>query len=329
MFTETEVAARVASELALYDRVQPAAVVTGWSLTVPLSTRIRRVPLVWVIQSTWLQELSFGMIPSTLWTPLKPVARQIIGAALTIFTRLTLFNPMNRVAKRYGVAPISNMFDLWRGDETLLAEPPEFCRGMQLPPHHQYIGPLIAHEDFPVPPAVQQIPRDLPLIYFAMGSSGTPEIIAGILQGFGGAPYRVIAPVKAHLEKLNVSLPNNVIVTDWLPAQKVNALANISVIHGGIGTVMTAALAGKPVVGVGMQAEQNANLDCLVRKGFAVRIAKRKADASHILTAVEQLLSDETVKQKARAFSAVVAQWDGPTRAAHFLAEKYGGRPSS
>lgn len=162
-----------------------------------------------------------------------------------------------------------------------------------------------------------------------MGSSGTPEIIARILQGFGGAPYRVIAPVKAHLEKLNVSLPDNVVVTDWLPAHKVNALADISVIHGGIGTVMTAALAGEPAVGVGMQAEQNANLDCLVRKGFAIRIAKRKADASHVLAAVKQLLSDQMAKQKARAFSAIVAQWDGPTQAAQFLTEKYGGCSSS
>ena len=324
IFTEAEIAARVQSELVLYGQLQPAVVITGFSLTVPLSTRIRQIPLVWVIQSTWLPELGGGMISPTMWKPLKPLVKWVVTGGMTIFGGLILINAINRVAKRYGVAPFHNMFDFWRGDETLLAEPPGFSSVTQLPPHYHYIGPLIAQEDFPIPPEIANIQHDLPIIYFAMGSSGTPEIIARILQGFAGAPYRVIAPVKAHIEKLNVQLPENVIVTDWLPAHKVNALADISVIHGGIGTVMTAALAGKSVVGVGMQAEQDANLDCLVRQGFAIRIPKRKATAPRILSAVDKLLHDETAGQKAAEFAAIVARWDGPARAAQFLNENYG-----
>ncbi len=44
-------------------------------------------------------------------------------------------------------------------------------------------------------------------------------------------------------------------------------MADLAVIHGGIGTVMTAVLASKPVVGVGIQMEQVANLACLERLG--------------------------------------------------------------
>jgi UDP:flavonoid glycosyltransferase YjiC (YdhE family) len=72
------------------------------------------------------------------------------------------------------------------------------------------------------------------------------------------------------------SNPPNVLVTDWLPAHQVNQLADLSLFHSGIGTVMIAADAGKPVVGIGMQPEQVANLACLVRKGFAIRIPKSK-----------------------------------------------------
>ena len=41
--------------------------------------------------------------------------------------------------------------------------------------------------------------RDKPIIYFAMGSSGNPQIIREILEGFSGKPYRVIAPVRAKI----------------------------------------------------------------------------------------------------------------------------------
>jgi UDP:flavonoid glycosyltransferase YjiC (YdhE family) len=82
---------------------------------------------------------------------------------------------------------------------------------------------------------------------------------------------------------------------------KISPMADISVIHGGIGTVMTAALAGKPVVGVGMQPEQDANLDCLVRKGCAIRISKGTANARKILAAVDKLCHDDEAKRKAQS----------------------------
>jgi hypothetical protein len=45
----------------------------------------------------------------------------------------------------------------------------------------------------------------------------------------------------------------NVLVYDWLPAPKVNPLADIAVIHGGQGTVQTACAAGTPSIGIGLQ----------------------------------------------------------------------------
>ncbi len=122
------------------------------------------------------------------------------------------------------------------------------------------------------------------------------------------------------------TIPSNVVVTDWLPAHKVNPLADLSVIHGGIGTVMTAAYAGKPVVGVGMQPEQNANLACLVRKGFAIRVPKSRDPSRKVQHAIQALLADDDAKRKAREFAAIMERWDGPSRAATLLVEHFGAR---
>ena len=120
-----------------------------------------------------------------------------------------------------------------------------------------------------------------------------------------------------------LKIPSNVLVTDWLPAQLVNKLADLSLIHGGIGTVMTAAYAGKPVVGVGMQMEQVANLACLVRKGFAVRVAKSNDPSKKIQQAIQLLLYDEEVLRKAEEFSRVMEKWDGPKMAAELLYKEF------
>ena len=173
--------------------------------------------------------------------------------------------------------------------------------GVKLPPNHFFIGPLIPQDEFPMPEKSRRIPRDKPLIYFAMGSSGTREIVARIIEGFEGRPYRVIAPVKFQLAQVpNVRIPSNVLVTDWVPALQVNKMADLAVIHGGIGTVMTAALAGKPVVGVGMQMEQVANLACLERLGFAIRIRKSRNPSRKIQEAIAKLLKDKRLSQSGR-----------------------------
>ena len=121
-----------------------------------------------------------------------------------------------------------------------------------------------------------------------------------------------------------MKIPANVTVTGWLPAHKVNLMADLSVIHGGIGTVMTAAYAGVPVVGIGMQPEQNANIACLVRKGFAIRVSKSKDPSRQVQAAIQGLLHDDDARRKARAFAEIMQQWDGPRLAAERLVETFG-----
>jgi UDP:flavonoid glycosyltransferase YjiC (YdhE family) len=156
-----------------------------------------------------------------------------------------------------------------------------------------------------------------------MGSSGDSRIIAEILEGFRGKPYRVIAPVKKLLKDTPVDIPDNVVVTDWLPAHKVNPMARLSVIHGGLGTVMTACLSGTPIVGVGMHFEQEANLECVVRKGFAIRLRKRRVTAAEVMAAIDQLLHDPEAHRRAQEFKQIIEKYDAPANAARFLVQTF------
>ena len=122
---------------------------------------------------------------------------------------------------------------------------------------------------------------------------------------------------------MNINVPENVIVTGFVPAHKVNPMADVSVIHGGQNTVMNACLSGTPIVGVGMHAEQQANLDACVRKGFAIRIIKKEASAKKILEAVDKILNDNKAKQEVNKFKDELVKWDGPVNAAKFLYEKF------
>jgi len=328
-FTIAEVQEQVKNEEVLFREVKPAAVVTGFNFSNSISCRVARVPLVWVTQSTWRMQAMFDAGLATYSDMLDyPILRWLPERFLVRLTRkmLSLFDllvhPYDVVAQRYGLEPLRTMERLWEGDYNLLAEPPGFCE-LPLPPTYRYIGPLIGRLDAPIPDEILRMPRGRPILYFAMGSSGQPKVIARIVESFRDKPYRVIAPVKRHLANVKVSAPPNVIVTDWLPAHKVNPLADLSIIHGGIGTLMTACLAGTPIVGVSMQPEQEANVDCLVRKGFAIRIRKNRLTPEGLAEAIDRLLADQEAHRKAKEFQQVVQAWDDPSHTLRFFEETF------
>lgn len=327
VYSKQEMIAKVDGDVAYLRELKPTAVITGSYLSMPVACQVGDIPLVWTIQSTWLKEFfasGAGVTDGITFAPLKKIANRVVFWVINLWMWYGFINPVNKAAQHFGVKKYKPILDYFRGDITLVAEPAEFS-GIQLPENYFYTGPLMADQDFPLPKEVKNIPRDLPLIYFAMGSSGTSKIVAEIIESFRGKPYRVISPVKPLLvSHQDIDIPPNVIVTDWLPALQVNKMVDLSVIHGGIGTVMTAAYAGKPVVGVGMQPEQVANIACLVRQGFAMRIPKSKNLAEKVQEAIEIQLHNEDAKRKAEAFSKRMEKWDGPKMAADLLYEKFG-----
>jgi UDP:flavonoid glycosyltransferase YjiC (YdhE family) len=379
---EEDLEIRLHNEVALFKQYQPCCVVTGFIHSTAISTQLFGIPLLWVTPATLTKpyfDAGLGTWPDVLD---YPVIRMLPDRLLNWLTnQLTtssaaLFRPFNKQCKKLKLRRFKSLPHMLETGYTLLSDIPEFTGITNLPDSYHYIGPFITRLDGPIPPEIEALPRDLPLIYFAMGSSGKPAIVKEILEGFGGKPYRVIAPVKHLLEgkragadyydqipdsdlsdtpssgdlppqmgrrinernpnlaeqiagelmqqKLfNVRIPKNVLVTDWLPAHLVNPLAAVSVIHGGQGTVYNALASGTPVVGVGMQPEQEGNLECLVRHGVGIRIKKKRVTAQAVLEAVDKMLANPEAKRKAVALQYLVNRMDGPKGSAQFIVDRF------
>lgn len=317
----------IQSELELYRSLQPAAIVTGMNPSVCISGPVARIPVVWVIQSGValntaarlgkLKDMDMLGTAPLRWLPDRvrvKLSESLIDAVFSLSAA-----SFNKVAVEFDLEPFHSLEDLFRRDFHLLnVEPPGFSE-IALPAHARCIGPLITRLAVPLPDEIRTMPGDLPIVYFAMGSSGRAEVITRILSSFAGKPYRVIAPVKNLLKGKSVEIPENVSVTDWLPALEANRLADIAVIHGGIGTVMNACLAGKPVVGVAMSPEQFINLENLAQKGFAIHIPRASLTSKRLLDAIDTLLADPIARKKAMDYQKVVETWDDPVHIREFF----------
>jgi UDP:flavonoid glycosyltransferase YjiC (YdhE family) len=330
-FTAKEMQPRVEKEITLFKKLKPACVLTGWCQSVLISARVAGVPLINVLHSTSITEYYQAGLQSIPDRRDYPFLRWFFSEeqlnkriSNLVFKMKWPAKPFNILAAQYGLKEFNNFIEVLEGDYTLLADIPELVGLPEVRSNVHYVGPLPLRLDREIPKKIMDIPKDKPIVYFAMGSSGKPKLIADIIEGFKNKPYRVIAPVESHIKDMNVEIPSNVMVTGFLPAHRVNPMADISVIHGGQNTVMNACLSGTPIVGVGMHAEQQANLDACVRKGFAIRLNKKRVTAAAVLEAIDKLLHDTKAKEAVIQFQQELQKWNGPVNVAKFLYDRFG-----
>lgn len=176
-FSLEETRARIENEVTLMRKLQPLAAVTGFNTTVTISSRVSRVPLVWLTQSTWDV---YAMIDQGLGSYMDDFARPLISLlpdtalkwmtkqAFALYGRIVL-RPLNAVAREHSLQEFNDTRELWEGDYNLLAEPPDFSGLKDVPDTYRYIGPLIANLRKPVSEHV----RD-----FATKDSGDSRILA-------------------------------------------------------------------------------------------------------------------------------------------------------
>jgi UDP:flavonoid glycosyltransferase YjiC (YdhE family) len=225
----------------------------------------------------------------------------------------------NRVRARYGLGPIHNYTSLVRGDLTLLPDTPELS-GLPadaLPPGYAFSGPLFARRDEPIPEEVERVlHRPGPKIYCAMGSSGAPEVLATVVRALRRDPgWSVVVATTNVVDPAALGEPSdNFAAARFLPAHKVNDLADLAVTHGGQGTVQTAMWAGTPVVGVAFQWEQQANLDAIARAGAGIRIPLYVVTEDAVLDGVRAMLRSGP-RQAAGRLRSVVRATDGAREA--------------
>lgn len=189
--TEEQLLARVPNEMRFFGEAKPAAVLTGWCLSVTISTRAAGVPFVNGLHSTsiaeyykaglqtWPDRLDFAFLR---WLFSKEKLDRWFNKR--ILHAKWVLKPYNAVGRKYGLVEFNHFIELIEGDHTLLADIPEWVNLPNIRSSLHFIGPLPFKSDMEVPKEVSEMPRDKPIVYFAMGSSGKPGIIAEIIEGF-------------------------------------------------------------------------------------------------------------------------------------------------
>ena len=129
-----------------------------------------------------------------------------------------------------------------------------------------------------------------------MGSSGDKKLFLNILQTLNKTPYGVIAVYTNILRDNELpELNKNIMLKKFVPSiEELHKKVDLSIIHGGQGTVYTSAYSGKPIIGFPMQAEQHLNLEKMVGHGAGLMLSKKYFNQQSLLDAISTILDNHS-----------------------------------
>ena len=301
-FTTDMVRRRVTAELEAIRDFSTDAVVIGSNLTMLLSARIAGVPIFYARPYAY----------SSTYFSKKPVGGELAAPGwLRAVARVFSYKPASftRVAREHGLMLPRRTVDMLSADVNLICSLFTQLRGDSLVEPDVSVGPIYYRAPGELPQIVRE-PRERSLIYVGMGSSGSADILAQVLQQLSAAPVDVLVGGGVQLSDTRL-LGSNIHFAGTVPAHLLAGHIDASITHGGEGTVQTACLAGVPFAGIAMQAEQSWNIEECVRHGNALRFTKNDVRRGNVRDILGRLLSDEGMRARARQLGEAMRTMDG------------------
>jgi len=240
--------------------------------------------------------------------------------------------PFNKIAKDYNLSNFKNSIEITKGDYTLYTDFLELLKLPNLEKNLQefYIGPIFMDELFKMTFSNELLDDEIKKhlhkpgrsILFSLGSSGTKELFLKVINALNKTNYNVIAVYSSILSEDDLPVVNdNIILKKFVPSIKeINRNVNLAIIHGGQGTVYTAAYAGKPVIGIPMQFEQHLNLEILIKHGTACIESRRYFKEKFFLKTIEDIFDNYNIYlKKAQKLASQLPRAEGDKNAVEIL----------
>lgn len=291
---------------------RPDVVIGDFRLSLGVSARIEAVPYINLSNAYWSP-----LIPGPLPVPDIPLAHHLglpLAQRLFNLARPLAFSlhalPMNRLRKRYGLPPLPAdvRHAYCDGDYTLFADLPELYSEIIFPENQHFIGHLPWSPKVPLPEWWNDLPEGRPCIYVTLGSSGPRQIMLEVLKALAEFPGTALLATAGH--KPDTPLPGNVFHAPFLPGEAAVARADLVLCNGGSPTSYQALAAGKPVIGLAGNLDQQLNMSRIEAAGAGIRLHAAAFSKASLLDTLNLGLSSSTLRDNACRLSRHIDRLD-------------------
>ncbi|MEU4741540.1 glycosyltransferase [Actinosynnema sp. NPDC023658] len=182
----------------------------------------------------------------------------------------------------------------------------------------------------PLRPEVFAVPGELPpwvvehrepLVYLTLGTAfGEAALLRTAIEGLAVLDARVLVSAGRNVDPEALGeLPDNVVVLPWVAQADLLPHVDLVVHHGGAGTTLGTFGAGVPHLVLPQAADQFNNAEVVTEAGLGDQLLAGDVTSEAITTKARRLLTDEAVREAARAMATEVAAMPSPQDVARTL----------
>ena len=157
--------------------------------------------------------------------------------------------------------------------------------------------------DSVLPDWAQRLGEDRPLVYATLGTvfnnpSYELPFFPAVLGALRNEPVDLVVTVGPNVDpRLLGQQPDHVHIVSYLPQGVIVAKAAAIVCHGGFGTLVSAIVAGVPLVVVPFGADQFINAESVGRLAIGLVLEEEEADAERMRSAIRSVLDEPAWRQ--------------------------------
>ncbi len=234
---------------------------------------------------------------------------------------------LNETRAQIGLSPLDHVHGGISRELALVGTFPQLEYPREWPPEARVVGPLMWE-----PPAgdVELPPGDAPLVLVAPSTAqdARHRLLRACLEGLAELPVRVLATWNRRLPPTPLPVPPNARVVDWVSYSRTMPQCDVVVCHAGHGTLVRALASGCAVVAAPAVGDMNENAARVDWAGAGVRLPRRYVSARGVALAVQRVLAEPEIRERARAIAAWSASHDAG-RAASELVEQLAQRAAA
>jgi UDP:flavonoid glycosyltransferase YjiC (YdhE family) len=300
-YNKTIISGYVDNEIAIIKDVAPDLIVADYRLSLSISSKVCNVPYAAIISTQW-SSYATVKLPTTDNKLLNWMNDSVAAFVLNLVIPIPFFLyslPFDSVRKQYGLPLLHD----WRknhndADFILYPDIPDYIPTKPLPPEHHFLGPTLWSPDIPLPPWWDELPKDKPIVYLSLGSTGRIDLLPEILNGLKDFPITVVAAT-ANRPNLEQNI-KNVFMAPYLPGDACLEKAAIAITNGGTTANHQALSKGVPILGITRLLDQDMSMRSAALSGVGIHIRSSQVNRKRINESVETLFKNLSFTQAAQ-----------------------------
>jgi UDP:flavonoid glycosyltransferase YjiC (YdhE family) len=302
----------VREDLRLFALYRPDVVVGDMRQSLVVSSRLAGMPFVNIQSAHWHPNSDTAFeSPVSPFTSLvgEPLGTHLFNTFINVMMPLSALG-INLAGLQHGLPPVGMDFKsvFSYGDYTAFPDLPQLSPLDPMPDNAAYVGPCLWSPQVARPAWWNELPRDRPVIYVGLGSSGQPRLLPIVIRALADLPVTLLLTTAGRADL--GPQPPNVFVADYLDGLEAARAAQLTICNGGSMPVQQSLAGGTPVLGIASNIDQVAWMRLVTGFGAGEMIMETGVQEQGVRESVQRMLGTPSYRAAAGELAAAMERFD-------------------